>query len=281
MFGQEPVLEESIYNMLPPKVEPLPKMPMHKSKFPGDMPPSASTFKTRSCSVTNLVGAKEKEKTLGHSESVGHSTFGLPPGSFHPNPKKILQKCSSCPKVMSLKELKKVNPDALAPPKHAPSRMPPVPRITEKPIMNLVSSKNFVTANAVENILAAPKKVGVEVKDYLHKEDYGKVPTYLTKIKNDIQEEYDYIRRLQEEEERMMVESQQRSLTAEEQYALIEGLKAKWEKVNTDYQATTHITLMDSIGKKIRKEKYEAMLALIEKDIEKLNKGSIIVDVTC
>jgi hypothetical protein len=159
--------------------------------------------------------------------------------------------------------------------------MPPVPRITEKPIMNLVSSKNFVTANAVENILAAPKKVGVEVKDYLHKEDYGKVPTYLTKIKNDIHEEYEYIRQLQEEEERQIMESQQRVLTSEEQYALIEGLKAKWEKVNTDYQATTHITLMDSIGKKTRKEKYEAMLALIEKDIEKLNKQQIIVDVTC
>ena len=137
---------------------------------------------------------------------------------------------------MSLKEMKKVNPEALAPKHHVPSRMPPVPRITEKPVMNLVSSKNFVTANAVENILAAPKKVGVEVKDYLHKEDYGKVPTYLTKIKNDIQGEYDYIRRLQEEEERMMIESQQRVLTGEEQYALIEGLKAKWEKVNTDYQ---------------------------------------------
>merc|ERR1719426_411842 len=175
----------------------------------------------------------------------------------------------------------KNHPEALAPPAHVPSRMPPVPRITEKPIMNLVSSKNFVTANAVENILAAPKKVGVEVKDYLNKEDYGKVPTYLTKIKNDIAEEYDYIRRLQEEEQRMMIESQQRELTQEEQYALIEGLKAKWEKVNTDYQATTHITLMDSIGKKVRKEKYEAMLALIEKDIEKLNKGHIIVDVTC
>jgi len=252
---------------------------MHKSKFPGDMPPTASTFKTRSCSVTNLVGATAKEpEVIGDS---GHKTFGLPPGSFHPDPKKILQKCSSCPKVMSLKELKKSNPEALAPPKHVPSRMPPVPRRSEKPIMNLVSSKNFVTANAVENILAAPKKVGVEVKDYLHKEDYGKVPTYLTKIKSDIQEEYDYIRRLQEEEERMMIESQQRTLTQEEQYALIEGLKAKWEKVNTDYQATTHITLMDSIGKKVRKEKYEAMLALIEKDIEKLNKGQIIVDVTC
>jgi len=280
MFGQEPVLVESIYNILPPKVEPLPKMPMHKSKFPGDMPPSASTFKTKSCSVMNLVGAMDKETVLSKSES--HATFGMPPGSFQPDPKKILQKCSSCPKVMSLKELKKKNPEALAPHKApVPSRMPPVPRITEKPIMNLVSSKNFVTANAVENILAAPKKVGVEVKDYLHKEDYGKVPTYLTKIKTDIQEEYDYIRRLQEEEERMIIESQQRTLTGEEQYALIEGLKAKWEKVNTDYQATTHITLMDSIGKKIRKEKYEAMLALIEKDIEKLNKGQIIVDVTC
>merc|ERR1719171_2221298 len=253
---------------------------MHKSKFPGDMPPTASTFKTRSCSVTNLVGATKKEEPV--KADLGHATFGLPPGSFQPDPKKILQKCSSCPKVMSLKELKKKDPEALAP-KHAPvpSRMPPVPRITEKPIMNLVSSKNFVTANAVENILAAPKKVGVEVKDYLHKEDYGKVPTYLTKIKKDIQEEYEYIRQLQEEEERQIMESQQRVLTSEEQYALIEGLKAKWEKVNTDYQATTHITLMDSIGKKTRKEKYEAMLALIEKDIEKLNKQQIIVDVTC
>ena len=52
-----------------------------------------------------------------------------------------------------------------------------------------VSSKNFVTANAVENILAAPKKVGQEVKDYLHKADYGCVPAYLNKIKKDIAEE--------------------------------------------------------------------------------------------
>merc|ERR1712046_403548 len=95
-----------------------------------------------------------------------HATFGLPPGSFMPDPVK-----------------------------------PPVPRRDEKPIMNLVSSKNFVTANAVENILAAPKKVGQEVKDYLHKADYGCVPAYLNKIKKDIAEEYEYIRKLQEEEE--------------------------------------------------------------------------------
>merc|ERR1719310_1223095 len=115
---------------------------------------------------------------------------------------------------MSLKELKKSNPEALAPKHHVPSRMPPVPRRSEKPIMNLVSSKNFVTANAVENILAAPKKVVQEVPDYLHKDDYGKVPAYLTQIKKDIEEEYDYIRRLQDEEEEEIRNSQVRQLTA-------------------------------------------------------------------
>ena len=40
-----------------------------------------------------------------------------------------------------------------------------------------------------------------------------------------------------------------RQLTESEKEALIEGLKAKWEKVNTDYQATTHITKLDTIGK--------------------------------
>ena len=38
-------------------------------------------------------------------------------------------------------------------------------------------------------------------------------------------------------------------LTDEEKGALVAGLKAKWEKVNTDYQATTHITKLDTIGK--------------------------------
>merc|ERR1719398_289528 len=174
-----------------------------------------------------------------------------------------------------------MNPAKLAPKEVKQPVKPPVPRRHEKPIMNLVSSKNFVTANAVENILAAPKRVGQEVKDYLSKADYGKVPSYLGKIKQDISEEYEYIRKLQEEEEKEQQANHVRQLTEEEKTALIEGLKAKWEKVNTDYQATTHITYMDTVGKKIRKEKYEAMLMQIERDIEKLHKGQIIVDVTC
>ena len=60
---------------------------------------------------------------------------------------------------------------------------------------------------------------------------------------------YEYIRKLQEEEEEAERGSHVRQLTESEKEALIEGLKAKWEKVNTDYQATTHITKLDTIGK--------------------------------
>lgn len=38
-----------------------------------------------------------------------------------------------------------------------------------------VTSKNFIVANAVENILAAPKKMSNNDMDFLNKEDFGKV----------------------------------------------------------------------------------------------------------
>ena len=54
-----------------------------------------------------------------------------------------------------------------------------VPLIDEKPIMGLVSDKNFIVSNAVENILAAPKLPGNNNRDFLKKKNYGKVPRYL------------------------------------------------------------------------------------------------------
>merc|ERR1712066_347262 len=100
--------------------------------------------------------------------------------------------------------------------------MPPVPRHDEAaPPMNLVTSKNFVVANAVETILAAPKKVSQGAKDYLNKEDYGKVPKYLSHIKNDIEAEYDYIKHLQEEHYERSG-SQAKPLEEEERLRLID-----------------------------------------------------------
>merc|ERR1719343_951664 len=186
-----------------------------------------------------------------------------------------MKKNAKTEKVASLAEAKQTQPDKLKPSTLSTRNMPPVPRAKDAgPIMNLVSSKNFVVANAVETILAAPKKVSEGTKDYLSKEDYGKVPKYLTQIKNDIDAEYNYIRQLQQQEEESR-KSVVRPLDEEERARLIEGLKAKWKAVNTEYQGSTHLTKLDTTGKKARKEKYEAELSQIEKDIEKLNRKNI------
>merc|ERR1711972_1299282 len=102
---------------------------------------------------------------------------------------------------MGLSEVKLTKPELLKPSQLGVRNMPAVPKAKDasaRPVMNLVSSKNFVVANAVETILAAPKKVAETGKDYLKKEDYGKVPKYLTQIKQDIDAEYEYITALQQ-----------------------------------------------------------------------------------
>jgi len=71
-----------------------------------------------------------------------------------------------------------------------------VPKKDEKPIMGLVSDKNFIVSNAVENILAAPKLPTSTDKDYLKKKNYGKVPKYLQQIKGEIEDEYQLVREM-------------------------------------------------------------------------------------
>ena len=103
-----------------------------------------------------------------------------------------------------------------------------MPKNGDKPIHGLVSDKNFIVANAVENILAgkwesklerfrlqfwlrngltnhnlnlAPKLPASKDKDYLKKKNYGKVPKYVTKIKGEIEDEYNLVREMQIEEQ--------------------------------------------------------------------------------
>ncbi len=145
--------------------------------------------------------------------------------------------------------------------------------------MGLETTKNFVTANAVENILAVAKKPQEPPARFTTKADYGQVPDYLVKIKDDINAEYDFIRQMQERQEEEK-RSNVRVLSDEEREALVAGLKAKWEKVNREYQNMTHVVQLDTIGKVRRKERYELTLAQIEKDIERINKKYIFVDTT-
>ncbi|CAN0042526.1 unnamed protein product, partial [Scytosiphon promiscuus] len=64
-----------------------------------------------------------------------------------------------------------------------------VPRRDEYPVTGIVSKANFVTANAVDTILAVPRGVGPPPVNYLEKEDYGMVPKYLEQVKSEISRE--------------------------------------------------------------------------------------------
>merc|ERR1719353_1907757 len=154
--------------------------------------------------------------------------MGAPPGSLKRVPSDFMKKNTSTSKVQSLTEVKKTQPNLLQPTELKPKLKADVPKTSDMPVMNLVTSKNFVVANAVETILAAPKKVSQGAKDYLSKDDYGKVPKYLKNIKQDIDAEYEYISQLQE------MEAQERNsmlmpMPEDERMRLIAGLKAKWE----------------------------------------------------
>ena len=169
--------------------------------------------------------------------------------------------------------------------------------------MGLVSDKNFIVANAVENILAgksqdnshyslykhlkncslnailAPKLQGNTQSDYLKKKTYGKVPQYLQKIKNEIEDEYQLVREMQIEEDNER-DRQKFLLDDKERSDLINALKKKWEVVHREYQTLTHKGKLDTLGIKNKKENCEKELAQLEKDIAKLSKNFIFVDTT-
>jgi len=100
--------------------------------------------------------------------------------------------------------------------------------------MGLVSDKNFIVSNAVENILAAPKIPTNKENDYLKKKNYGKVPKYLQTIKKEIEDEYQLVREMQIEDEAEM-DRQKFLINDDEKQELITALKKKWEVVHKEY----------------------------------------------
>ena len=103
----------------------------------------------------------------------------------------------------------------------------------------------------------------------LKKKTYGKVPKYVTKIKQEIEDEYNLVREMQIEEQNEM-DRQRMLMPEEERQELISALKKKWDVLNLQYQKESHHGKLDTIGKKSRKEELEAQMDQIEADIKKL-----------
>lgn len=123
-----------------------------------------------------------------------------------------------------------------------------------------------------------------ETPDYLHKEDYGRVPAYLAEVKAEIEEERELIEKMIAERDAPASsegEAVARELSEDERAELLAALKAKWDLVNQRYQKMTHQAISSAkstIGQVRLKETCERELDQLEKDIERLSvKGPIYV----
>jgi hypothetical protein len=227
-----------------------------------------------------------------------HKGFGAPLGAAKPDPNRFLKKKSgpstieTSDKRESLGELLSSIPSAPDHPiclfaaspfiRQAGGGKPAVPSQADKPVMGLQSTKNYVTANAVEAILAVPghrARINQQPPQYRNKVDYGRIPAYLDDVKGEIQHENEMIEnymRAQAGPEDMGGEGGEQ-LHMGEVDELVDALKTKWDVVNAKYQKMCHMVKLDTIGKVRRKEAMENELLQLEKDIEKLEGRDVVV----
>lgn len=73
-----------------------------------------------------------------------------------------------------------------------------------------------------------------EQQDFLKKDDYGKIPEYLSKIKSTIEQEK--AEELEEQEKARNANKKFRLLTYEEREELTRGLQENYEKISSAYR---------------------------------------------
>jgi len=269
---------ESIYSLIPQPVQPILAVERYKSKHAGDKPPTFSTFGLTGTSkpgYKNIAGAQASMPEGHHIYTKPHATMGKEGNAKGPS--ELLKKGTGGGGGAGDANAN----SSTAAYKYVDVTKAPIPSKDElkslAQSLKKTETKNFITSNAVENILAVPKTEEEKI-DWLKKPHFGEVPPYLTKIKQEITDEYEYIKSMQQEQADMGPPGM-RLMPEEERMELIGALKQKWDAVNKTYQQSSVLSLasLDTIGKVKRKEKYEAQLSQIEKDIEKLSKKNVYV----
>ena len=230
--------QESIYNILP-KSKIIPNTGIsYKSKHPHYIPPTASTFKLQTSSYPNVLNLNgEYNLPRGaHPLNQQYATFGLPEGSYAADPNNYHKKGETFKILPPLEKLHQ----------NDEIKKPSIPNKNYYPIYGLKSDKNFIIANAVDNILMKPKKLRSGSQDMIFHKYYGKVPYYIKKYRMEHETELNNIKeekkRKQEEED-----AKQRLLSLNEVSDLREGLKKKWEMYNFKYGKLTHKKVFDNL----------------------------------
>ncbi|CAN0318232.1 unnamed protein product [Ectocarpus sp. 8 AP-2014] len=271
-------MPETIYSLVPHVPDVPVKPPMYKSRHDPVCVLAGSTF--GAFGTTQPMGAAVLKKQAS-------GTFGPPVEALRNDPANFLKKGTKTQTGTGASGDKDSGGDAksskkgLAPAFTYPGeRKAMVPRRDDCPVTGIVSKANFVTANAVDTILAVPRRVDLEPVNYLEKEDYGKVPKYLQQVKSEITRENAMIDTFVREQMGLEVRDDDdhlEELRERERAELLHALKAKWDTVNKKYQLMAHMVNLDTFGKLRRKEQMETQLKGLEKDIEKLEKTPVLI----
>ncbi|XP_073532610.1 enkurin [Phyllobates terribilis] len=252
---------ENIYNLIPKEEVKVPKPPRYMSTF------------------RDSVKLEEKKN------KAAHKTLG-PAKVEVPSPKEFLQKHT---KEATLAHKSALYDSTGRPPRClAEDKRPPVPYRTEQPLMGVQTNKSFITTNVAEAVMAVPRKpqpIYVDTKKgdkhlletsglvpkYIKKKDYGSTPEYLAKRNEEVrkaQEEYDaYVK------ERLRMGAMKK-LSEEERQSVIEGMKKNWDQFHHEYQGLS--VVIDTVPKKAHKERLEAEMRQLERDIEMIERHKII-----
>lgn len=251
---------ESVYNVIQEASAP----PIKGTRFQSSRAPAptASTFGLHGTSVVVGNVAGEPACASVHPQQKGVGSFGRTV-SNELSTKDFLKK-SGGQKNASAPAAKTFNHEKL---KAA------IPKKEEKPVMGLKTDKNFVVANAVENILAIPKKQTVQQSRAVDRADYGAVPEYINKIKGELKDQYalvdSYKQRKAQEEERFS------QLDAAEIQSLKCGLQRRWEVLNKEFQ--TMGFSVETYSQKRYQDDVEKELRAVEAALQKISKPIIYI----
>lgn len=234
------------------------------------VPPTGSTFVNKTTSrpgVCNIAGHTDEYcYQQGHRNT--HATMGLP-------------RDKSKIDAIKIGEFKNTQTNKY---QHAVVQThirvktkPLVPNKDETPLMGLTSNKNFIKENKENTINLRPPEQK-ETINFCTKKDFGQVPEYLHIVKQQVSDELELVKRV--EQERNKKSERYIKLSPEERKKLKNNLIIKYEQINHEYQKITYIPprIEDTISLKNKRNYCESQLAQIEKYLAMLNKDDILID---
>lgn len=260
MPSQKAQREENIYNLIPREKTVIPKPPRYESKF-------------KEVVRDEVKNVKKDHRTMGYAKEPV------------PRPNEFLK---AHEKEFKLPEPPQTNLKVAV--RQDDKKKEPVPanNSAERPLLGIKTSKNYVSQNAIDAIMAVPKKPERNFVDtrygskfsldpsglvpvYVRKKDFGRVPEYIVDRKDES------VRARQEYEAYMneyFKKGALRTMSDEERNAILEGLKRNWDELHHQFQSLS--VVIDTIPKRIKKEKLENDMKMLEKDIELLQRHQLI-----